>query len=133
MSTDILEKAKQQRMALEDDIEAKQREIVELDQFIRTYKCVQDGNSIQTQPAYRSAKDRILTTLQWVLSDHRSRRVKELFAELTNIGIEIGGKTTQNKLTNLAALLCRDARFKFVDRKTGWSLVNTSAKGSEQG
>lgn len=130
MNTDILEKAKQRRRALADEIEGKQREIADLDQFIRTYHRIQGTalNNVQMEPTYTSAKERILGAAEQLLSG-RSLPQKELFAELEKIGIHVGGKSERNKLLNLSSLLSRDDRFKAGNRKTGWSLAKRSPKG----
>lgn len=129
---DILEKAKQQRKALTDEIEAKQRELAELDQFLRTYHRIQAAATLDmtmTEPSYRSAKDQILGNVERLLSDRRSCPTRELFTELEKLGIHVGGKSEKNKLLNLSSLLSRDERFKAGNRKTGWSLAKRSPKG----
>ena len=131
MNNDILEKAKQRRKALADEIEGKQSEIAELDQFIRTYHRIQADtvlNTVVTEPTYGSARQRILGTAEQLLYS-RSLPAKALFAELEKLGIHVGGKSEKNKLLNLSSLLSRDERFKAGNRKTGWSLAKRSPKG----
>lgn len=128
---DIIEKAKQQRKTLAEEIDSKQLELAELDQFIRTYHKIQANtilDTVVTEPNYASARQQILGNVERLLSG-RSLPTKALFAELEKLGIHVGGKSEKNKLLNLSSLLSRDDRFKAGDRKTGWSLAKRSPKG----
>jgi len=80
------------------------------------------------QKAGQSKKDLIVGTVERILMDGKRRTTKELLAELSQQGIEVGGADPGN---NLAAYLSpQKERFNSDRKRGGWGLNNLPKKGS---